>query len=83
MCEHGSTSRCEKYGVKNGSNVKCKFPFTHQGKRWSKCAPRNGKTFCQFSDKRDDWGYCSQTEDQFISNNSTIVVTNNGNSGLK
>ena len=82
MCTCNSgVADCDQYANKQGTLEKCKFPFTYQGRRWTQCAPRNGKSFCFLSDKRDDWGFCLEKEDQYHSLDNTIVVTNNGNSG--
>ena len=71
----------------NGSLERCHFPFQVGNRKYTECAPKNGKFFCQTGRRPNEWGYCLPSTDEYLEkyDKFNLIITNNGNSdqGLK
>ena len=66
----------------NGSLERCHFPFQVGNRKYTECAPKNGKFFCQTGRRQNESGYCLQSNDEYLEkyDKFNLIITNNGNS---
>ena len=50
----------------NGSLERCHFPFQVGNRKYTECAPKNGKFFCQTGRRQNESGYCLQSNDEYL-----------------
>ena len=78
----GNQAICEQYAMVNGSLERCHFPFQVGNRKYTECAPKNGKFFCQTGRRPNEWGYCLPSSDEYLEkyDKFNLIITNNGNS---